>query len=223
MGPEIPINSYTGNHQTGPVVAVDGPGNFVVTWDSYYEDGSSWGVCSQRFDATGSPTGSEMQVNTYTTGSQGAPSIAADSGGNFVVTWSGPDGSGAGIFARRFHGRLPEIMAPIDGDTLDCSAPLTIRPTIAWDDDGYDRFRVYIGWHAGFEAGYQVNSGDTLLRDTSWTPSAKKWRRACANALALHPVNPTLYVKVYGVDSSLPKKNPARKVYSETVQVKVQR
>lgn len=222
MGPEIPINTYTGNHQASANVVSDPTGSFVVAWSTYWQDGDSWGVCGQRFDSTGAPTGSEIPVNTYTAGPQGPPAIASDSGGNFVVTWNSSDGSDSGVFGQRFYGRLPELTAPIDGDTLDCSDPLMSRPTISWDDDGYDRFRVYIGWHAGFDAGYQVNSGDTLLRETSWTPPAKKWRKACANALALHPVNPVLYVKVYGVDSSLPKKNPARKVYSEIVQVTVQ-
>jgi hypothetical protein len=47
--------------------------------------------------------GAELQVNTYTSSSQGNPSVAADADGDVVVVWnsSNQDGSGTGIFARR--------------------------------------------------------------------------------------------------------------------------
>jgi hypothetical protein len=49
--------------------------------------------------------GSEFQVNTYTTNSQGYPSAAMDSNGNFVITWSswGQDGDEYGVFAQRYN------------------------------------------------------------------------------------------------------------------------
>jgi hypothetical protein len=48
--------------------------------------------------------GSEFQVSTYTTSYQYRPSVAANAAGDFVVAWSsyGQDGSGDGLFARRF-------------------------------------------------------------------------------------------------------------------------
>src|SRR5262245_57033545 len=50
------------------------------------------------------PVGPEFQVNTYTTSEQGAPSVALDATGNFVVVWSsyGQDGSRGGIFGQRY-------------------------------------------------------------------------------------------------------------------------
>src|SRR5512145_1124827 len=53
-----------------PAVAADAGGNFVITWDSYRQDGSDYGVFAQRFDAAGAPRGVEFRVNTYTTGEQ---------------------------------------------------------------------------------------------------------------------------------------------------------
>src|SRR5690349_6928035 len=45
----------------------------------------------------------ESQVNTFTTNSQFAPAVAADSTGSYVVVWSGYGaGDTAGIFAQRF-------------------------------------------------------------------------------------------------------------------------
>src|SRR5215207_1789663 len=55
------------------------------------------------------PAGAEFRVNVQTTGSQElfseAPhAVAADADGDFVVTWSssGQDGSGWGVYARRY-------------------------------------------------------------------------------------------------------------------------
>src|SRR4051794_33444458 len=51
----------------------------------------------------------EFAVNTYTAGDQYAPNVAADPAGDFVITWAsgsvgitGQDGSGFGIYARRY-------------------------------------------------------------------------------------------------------------------------
>ena len=223
-GAEFRVNTNTGGYQSDPSITSDAAGNFVVVWQSDGRDGSADGVFGQRFDDTGTPLGPEFQVNTYTTNYQLWASVASDAEGNFVVTWNslGQDGSDWGVFGQRFFGRSPTLTSPLSGDTVDCSNPRVIRPTLAWDDDGYDRFRVFIGWDPGFGTGHQVTSGDTLLSRTSWTPSAKKWRKACASALAVNPADPVLYVKIFGVDRSLSKSDPARKIYSTVVQVNVQ-
>jgi hypothetical protein len=105
QGTEFRVNTYTTSEQyVHPTAAVDSSGNFVVVWTSYGQDGSSAGVFGQRFSSSGSPQGPEFRVNSYTTGYQRYPSVAADSGGNFVVVWSsnGQDGDGAGVFGQRF-------------------------------------------------------------------------------------------------------------------------
>jgi hypothetical protein len=86
------------------VAAASPSGSFVVVWHSNGQDGSGFGVFGQRYDVTGAPQGSEFRVNTYTTGNQFYPSVAADSSDNFVVTWSslGQDGSGYGIYGQRY-------------------------------------------------------------------------------------------------------------------------
>jgi hypothetical protein len=94
-------------------LAVDGQGNFVVTWDHLGLDGSDWGVFSQRFSSAGAPRGAQFLVNTYTTGYQGFGIGAADEVGNFVVAWqdhTGLDGNGRGAFAQRFGGLFPAAL-----------------------------------------------------------------------------------------------------------------
>jgi hypothetical protein len=105
QGSEFQVNSYTTSVQRDPAVTSDASGNFVVVWNSYGQDGSSYGVFGQRFSSSGIPQGSEFQVNSYTTGFQTTPSVASDAGGNFVVVWDslGQDGSSYGVFGQRFN------------------------------------------------------------------------------------------------------------------------
>jgi hypothetical protein len=102
---EFQVNAYTTGEQRQPAVAVDGTGKFVAVWQSDGQDGSGFGVVGRRYDSAGLPLGGEFQVNTYTTGRQGYPDVAADGVGNFVVVWAsdGQDGpGGSGVFARRY-------------------------------------------------------------------------------------------------------------------------
>jgi hypothetical protein len=50
------------------------------------------------------PAGQEFRANAYTTGNQGPSRIAVQPNGNFIVVWTSrdQDGSGDGVFARRF-------------------------------------------------------------------------------------------------------------------------
>jgi hypothetical protein len=48
-GAEFQVNSYTTDVQRFPAVTSDGSGNFVVVWQSAFQDGSSYGVYGQRF------------------------------------------------------------------------------------------------------------------------------------------------------------------------------
>ena len=106
LGPEFRVNAYTPASQSYPAIAADSSGNFVVVWQSDSQDGSSGGVFGQRYASGGVPLGLEFRVNTFTTGEQSHPSVAADSTGGFVVAWHGynQDGSAAGILAQRFAG-----------------------------------------------------------------------------------------------------------------------
>ena len=97
-GAEFRVNTYTTNDQAGPSVASDSNGNFVVTWTSVGQDGSSFGVFGQQFDAAGAPAGAEFRVNTFTPSHQLTGRVAMEAtSGNFVVVWNG-DGPGYGYF-----------------------------------------------------------------------------------------------------------------------------
>ncbi|MEO8276835.1 MAG: hypothetical protein ABI639_11500 [Thermoanaerobaculia bacterium] len=110
LGSQFLVNTYTTGDQTQAAIAVAPSGDFVVAWTSYGspdgEPGAS--VHARRFDATGAPQGIQFKVNTLTTGYQGLPAVAADSRGDFIITWhgsasSGTDTSPFSIQARRFR------------------------------------------------------------------------------------------------------------------------
>jgi hypothetical protein len=106
IGEEFQVNTYTTNNQQTDVrrsVAGDASGNFVVVWRSFAQDGSGDGIFGQRYDSEGTARGSEFRVNSFTTGSQRYPTVAAAAGGDFVVIWEGEGpGDNSGIFGQRY-------------------------------------------------------------------------------------------------------------------------
>jgi hypothetical protein len=104
VGSEFGVNTYTDHAQGLQSAAGLSGGGFVVTWASYDQDGSDWGVYGQVFGSSGNKVGGEFKVNTYTTANQVSPSAAGLSGGGFVVTWEsdGQDLSGSGVYGQVF-------------------------------------------------------------------------------------------------------------------------
>jgi hypothetical protein len=104
LGAEFRVNAHTSGDQADAAVASDADGNFVVVWTSAGQDGDGMGIFGRRFDAGGVPLGDEFRVNGHTTAHQAGPTLASRADGRFVVAWAsaGQDGSGQGVFARRY-------------------------------------------------------------------------------------------------------------------------
>lgn len=110
MSGQLTANTTTtGTQQTSDrAIATSMDGSYVVTWSS--NTGSGWDVYFQRFDKTGAALGGETLVSQTTTGDQVDPVISMDTAGlttggadNFIIAWAGADGSGSGIYARKFN------------------------------------------------------------------------------------------------------------------------
>ena len=104
VGGEFQVNTYTpGDQMFSSVTALSG-GGFVVAYQSLDLSRMSYGISAQRYDASGSPVGSEFFINETESGSQVDVRLAALDNGGFAAVWSdsGNDGSGYGIFGRRF-------------------------------------------------------------------------------------------------------------------------
>ena len=108
QGAQFQVNSYTSSFQVYPSVAANAVGEFVVVWESYGSSGSDQdhrSVHGQRYSADGSPQGAQFQVNSYTTGSQSYPSVAAAADGDFVVAWTSDGSSGTDAFGTSIQGQ----------------------------------------------------------------------------------------------------------------------
>jgi phosphoheptose isomerase len=147
-GHEFQINTMTSDTQltgTGSI-DVEAGGDFVVVWGSYLQDGSSYGVFGQRYDAAGAKLGVEFQVNTDTIGPQSFPAVATDADGDFVVVWATPGQDGAAVFARRYSSTGVPQATPFQvnvHDTGDQSVPAVARESngdfvVAWQSNGQD-------------------------------------------------------------------------------------
>ncbi len=140
-GSEFQVNTYTTNNQWRVAAATSAMGDFVITWSSTNQDGSSNGVFAQRYDSAGSSIGGEFQVNATTGGSQSDPDVAMDAEGGFVVVWGTGD-----IIGQRFS----RLDTKIGGEFTVNSTTLgsQIQPEIAmnhagefvvaWNSDGQD-------------------------------------------------------------------------------------
>jgi hypothetical protein len=145
LGPEFRVNTYTTSNQFSSASASDASGNFVVVWTSL-QDGSNFSIHGQRYAGAGTPAGPEFRVNTYTTGSQFIPAVAAAPSGDFVVAWMSPDGSDYGIFAQRYSGAGapvgPEFRVNTFTIAYQATATLAADPTggfmVVWASDGQD-------------------------------------------------------------------------------------
>ncbi len=135
QGDEFQVNTYTTDSQWNHDAAMDADGNFVVVWQSNFQDGNGGGIFAQRYDSAGARRGEEFQVNTYNA-HQSLPSVAMDAGGNFVAAWTDwdQDGSLGGIFARRYD--AAGDAQGVEFQANPTSAGSQAYPDVAMDADG---------------------------------------------------------------------------------------
>jgi len=177
IGAEFQINTYTTNSQNSPSVAVDADGDAMVVWQSFGQDGTSYGIYGQRFNSSGTKVGDESPINTYTTNGQSYPSVAVDADGDAMVVWSsqGQDGSNDGVYGQRFDAagmkvggefpvntyttgtqRFPSVAMDADGDSV------VVWESAGQDGSGYGIYGQQFD-SAGTKVGeeFQINSYTT--------------------------------------------------------------
>lgn len=104
LGTEFRVNTTLEDDQSDPAIAIDGLGNFMITWVSNKQDTDNDGVYAQRYDSNGNLVGSEFLVNTTVEDAQRNPAIAMNASGDTIVVWesSAQDGDGRGIYGQRY-------------------------------------------------------------------------------------------------------------------------
>ncbi|UCF53550.1 MAG: hypothetical protein JSV48_03645 [Bradyrhizobium sp.] len=97
VGSEFRVNTQTADNQLAPVITGLSNGGFVVTWSDNSQtlgDSDGTSIKAQVFAADGTLVGSETLVNTATSYSQYAPTVAALANGGFAITWTDDSGEG---------------------------------------------------------------------------------------------------------------------------------
>jgi hypothetical protein len=135
-GPEIQVNATTAGDQRSPAVACGSAGICVVAWES-----AGSGVDLRGLDASGPVTG-EVQAAASPAGDQRHPAVAVQPTGHVVVAWEGPDGSGPGVFLRRFAANLTAPGSEVRANAG--TAGFQTGPSLAMDGSG----NIIVAWEA---------------------------------------------------------------------------
>ena len=151
IGNELRVNATTSGYQELPDLTALVDGGWLVSWTSFGQDGSGYGVYQQRYSAAGTPTGGEVRVNTTTANHQLYDSVAGLSDGGWLVTWQSlaQDGSGNGIYQQRYSAAGTAIGAEIRVNST-TTAEQT-RPSVTTLADG--------GWLVSWMSQYQDGDG----------------------------------------------------------------
>jgi hypothetical protein len=169
---EVQANTFTSNRQQDASVAADAEGNLMVAWGSRRQEQGTFGIFAQLLDPRGRALTTELHVNQYMPREQAKPAVTFATDGTAWVLWHsvGQDGSGIGLYARRFGkteagfaslGDEFQVNQVVSGDQID--AVLTAAP-----DGG-----VLCAW-TGLEEQRQVIRARHFLADG--TPAGDEFR-----------------------------------------------
>ena len=186
VGTEFRVNTYTVSHQELPTVTALNDGGFLVSWMSNGQDGSSWGIYAQRYNASGAMVGTEFQVNSYTNTVQSYPTVTTLNDGGLIFSWQslGQDTSGYGIYAQRY--------------TLDAIGTQTAT------EDTLFNYQIPVNTFSDVDAGDSLTYSATLADGTA-LPSWLSFN-ATTRTFSGTPLNSnvgTITVKVTATDTSL--------------------
>ncbi len=118
-----------------PAVAMDATGSFLIAGPAFDAHDNSL-IFAQSYDATGTPQGSEFQVNTSSIPDFAHTAVGLDPAGSFVIAWTGFDASAEGVFARRYVA-LPGIsinnVSMVEGNsgTTPATFTVTLLPAVS--------------------------------------------------------------------------------------------
>ena len=179
-------------------------GGWVVTWQSYGEDGDSGGIYARRFNEAGDAVGGQWRVNTHTTDSQDSPAVTALGDGGWLVVWMSRDvaGNNFTIESQRYNaagtavgGETQVNTTTGDNQIAQYSSDVTALKDGGWlvtwhaTHPGENRFDIYAqrydatGNRVGSETQVNTNSLDvqyipavTALNDGGWLVSWSSFR-----------------------------------------------
>ena len=84
-----------------PSLSIDNVGNYVIVWYDYRN--SNWDIYSQRYDNTGTTTGTNFIVNDNVgTTDQYSPSVSINNAGNFIIAWMDERNGNWDVYSQRY-------------------------------------------------------------------------------------------------------------------------
>ncbi len=172
VGSEFQINSYITSNQTYSAIAFDGT-NYLITWNSYIQDGNLYGIYAQLVNTEGMKVGSEFLINSYTTNDQSYPTLAFN-GTSYLVTWqsNGQDGDLNGIYGQLISTNGVKVGSEFlinTYTTTDQSSPSIASGgadfLVAWQSDGQDSdgYGIYGKFVAGSSPSNPVPEPASLI------------------------------------------------------------
>ncbi len=145
LGPYAKLSESSVDIVAGkPAVAMADDGTFVIAYQETVVLGS-YDVKAQRYDAAGGELGGRIQVNTTTSGHHTEASMAMDSDGDFIVTWTrGTASDPAELLAQKFNSdgtpNGTEFQVDATPDQVPPHASLAMtninRFVVTWTDQG---------------------------------------------------------------------------------------
>jgi hypothetical protein len=126
---DLRVNTHMADQQVDPAVAALPDGGAIITWSSYGQDGSLWGVFARKINNNGVfATPKEFQVNVFTFSNQRKPVVAALARGNYVIAWVSEQERSLGsvdIYARVFSAAGKPLTGeiPVNSGTDPCDTP----------------------------------------------------------------------------------------------------
>ncbi|MGA2177347.1 MAG: hypothetical protein ABSH38_20420 [Verrucomicrobiota bacterium] len=161
---DLRLNSYTADQQTDPAVTALPDGSAIVSWQSYGQDGSMWGVYARRVLATGKTPAKEFLVNQYTAYNQRSPAVATLANGQYVIAWISEQErflNSVDVYARIFTAAGVPVTdeIPVNSCTNICDSP-AVAPlndggfTVVWaQKDSVVLTNSWDVWGRAFSAG----------------------------------------------------------------------
>ncbi len=148
------VNDDTGTTlaYSSPAIALDGSGNFVITWSGERNNSANLDIYAQRYNPSGIPLGSNFKVNDDTGDIwQESPAIAMDGSGNFIITWRNHRNLNADIYAQRYNSSGNPIGSNFQVNE-DIGTPDQAFPAIAVDGSG----NFVITWYDYRNGNYDI-------------------------------------------------------------------
>ena len=120
LGSDFPVAE--GASQCDPSIAMTAAGHFIIAWTDPVDAPTPNVIRARFYRSDGLAVGVPFQVNTNTATDKQSASVGMDPSGNALIAWvsDGQDGSGSGVYARRFD--APVVPPPPPSGQLQFSA-----------------------------------------------------------------------------------------------------